>query len=328
MSTTGGNAEVIAKKGDVILQLGKDGVAEGVRNVLVASVALSLASPVFAAMFDGRFSEGQNLSPASPRTVPLPDDDPESIIMICKIAHFQTSQLPVKITAMAVSKLALACNKYDCVDGVRSWAIIWIAALLEDPDAADFEKMILATHLLELPSEFSRISQRLVRDQTTILSVTEAMDGHEFLPLLVYEYILLHQICYQNEITRIFASIVTGKESCNTSSQAVVTFVRYLQRNDLWPIKEYSAPVIKSRLVAVPEATTPYGNVTNASCRTSACVCKSDARLIKAILIAELDKAYNMIQGVCLDCVRQKLLGEQKRECRVPHATKEATVYP
>jgi hypothetical protein len=77
MSPAGGNAEVIATKGDVILQLGKVGVGDGVRNVLVSSVVLSLASPVFATMFDGRFSEGQSLSPASPRTVPLSDDDPE-----------------------------------------------------------------------------------------------------------------------------------------------------------------------------------------------------------------------------------------------------------
>ncbi|KAI4631347.1 hypothetical protein J4E83_002878 [Alternaria metachromatica] len=251
MSTTRGNAEVIAKKGDVILQLGKDGVGEGVRNVLVASVALSLASPVFAAMFDGRFSEGQNLSPASPRTVPLPDDDPESIIMICKIAHIQTSQLPVKTTAMAVSKLALACNKYNCVDGVRSWAIIWIAALLGDPEAADFEKMLLATHLLELPGEFSRVSQRLVRGQTAIFSVTKAMDGHEFLPLLVYEHVLFCQMSYQRDIITAFASIVTGNEFCQATKLAISTFLRDLKRVGLWPINQYSVPIIKSRLEAV-----------------------------------------------------------------------------
>lgn len=186
MSPAGGNAKVIATKGDVILQLGKVGVGDGVRNVLVSSVVLSLASPVFATMFDGRFSEGQSLSPASPRTVPLSDDDPECITMICKIGHMQTSQLPTTLTAMDLFKLALVCNKYDCVGVVRAWAIIWIAALLEMPAAQDFEKLFLATHLLDLSGEFSRVSQSLIRDQSTTFSIVKAMAGQEFLPWTVY----------------------------------------------------------------------------------------------------------------------------------------------
>ncbi|KAI4708106.1 uncharacterized protein J4E92_006292 [Alternaria infectoria] len=323
MSKSGGNAEVVAKRGDVILQSGQDGVGEGVRKILVSSVVLGLASPVFAAMFDGRFSEGQNLSPASPRTVPLPDDDPESITMICKIAHMQTSELPLKLAATVLSKIALLCNKYDCANVVRSWAIIWIGALLEDFEAADFEKMLLATHLLELPREFFRVSQRLVRDPTAILSVTKATDGHEFLPLEVFEYLLLRQISYQRRITTAFASIVTGLEFCAASKQALSTFIFGLRRNDLWPVNQCSVLIIKSKLRTVPELPPLF-----ASCTTPNCACKSLARYTKATLIAELDKIYDAVDGLCLDCVRQKVLGEQKRECRVPHAMREATVYP
>ena len=63
--------------------------------------------------------------------------------MICKIGHMQTSQLPTTLTAMDLFKLALVCNKYDCVGVVRAWAMIWIAALLETPAAQDFEKLFL-----------------------------------------------------------------------------------------------------------------------------------------------------------------------------------------
>ena len=323
MSKSGGNAEVVAKRGDVILQSGQDGVGEGVRNILVSSVVLGLASPVFAAMFDGRFSEGQNLSPASPRTVPLPDDDPESIIMICKIAHMQTSELPLKLAVTVVSKIALACHKYDCANVVRPWAIIWIGALLEDLEAADFEKMLLATHLLDLPREFFRVSQRLVRDPNTIFSVTKAMDGHEFLPLNVYEYLLLCQITYQRQVTTAFASIVTGHEVCASSKQVLSNFISGLRRNNLWPVNQYSVLIIKSKLGAVPEPATPFG-----TCTSPYCGCKSVTRLTKSTLIAELDKIYDKVEGLCLDCVRQKVLGEQKRECCVTHAKREATVYP
>jgi hypothetical protein len=214
MSTTGGNAEIIAKKGDVIIQLGKVGVGKGVRKILVSSMVHSLASPVFATMFDGRFSEGQNLSPTSPHTVPLPDDDPQCIT-ICKIGHMQTSQLPTTIIAMAFFKLALVCNKYDCVDVVRAWAIIWVAELLKTPATQDFEKMALATHLLNLPNEFFKVSQSLMRDQSATFSIIKAVGGQEFLPWTVYQCILLGQMTYRQEISKAFGSIVTGREMCS-----------------------------------------------------------------------------------------------------------------
>jgi hypothetical protein len=151
MATTGPKAEVIAKRGDIILQLGKAEPGNTIRNILLSSMVLSLASPIFTTMFDGRFAEGQSLSPASPCVVPLPDDDPDSIILICKIIHIQTSQLQTKLTAIAFANLAIVCNKYDCLDAVRAWSMIWVASLLQTPDAPEFEKLLLTTYLLELP---------------------------------------------------------------------------------------------------------------------------------------------------------------------------------
>jgi hypothetical protein len=310
MSTTESNAEVMAKRGDVILQLGKVGVGEGVRNILVASMVLSLASPVFANMFDGRFSEGQNLSPNSPRIVPLPDDDPESIIIICKICHIQTSNLPVKLTATAFSKLALVCNKYDCVDLVRAWAMIWVAALLDSPSAPGFEKMILATHLLDLPNEFSKVSQSLIRDQSAILSISKAMDGHDILPCNVYECILMAQVLTQREITRVMGSIVTGHEQCGASKQAIGVFLLVLKQKDLLSLSHYPVLTVKHKLKSVHEVNFPV-NSNPCPSHKKTCTCKH-ASCMKSNLIAELDRIYDSVTGLCLDCVRHKALGETK----------------
>ena len=60
-------------------------------NLLVSSEVMSIASPVFAAMFDGRFAEGQDLSSEAPREVDLPDDDPELVKLLCEIVHLKVT---------------------------------------------------------------------------------------------------------------------------------------------------------------------------------------------------------------------------------------------
>ncbi|CAG5153773.1 uncharacterized protein ALTATR162_LOCUS3323 [Alternaria atra] len=318
MSTTGGNAEIIAKKGDVILQLGKVGVRECVRKILVSSMVLSLASPVFATMFDGRFSEGQNLLPTSPYTVPLPDDDPQCIIMICKIGHMQTSQLPTALTAMAFFKLALVCKKYDCVDVVRTWAIIWVAELLENPATQDFEKIALAIHLLNLPNEFFKVSQSLIRDQSATFSIIKAMGGQECLPWTVYQCVLLGQMTYRQEISKAFGSIVTGRERCSASKQSICLFFHSLKDDNTWPINDDSVPTIKSRLKSVREVVFPVNRTPCSSHSYIICTCKT-VSCIKSNLVSELDKIYNTVQGLCLYCVRHKALGERKQgQMRLP----------
>ena len=324
MSQAGGNAEVIATKGDVILQLGKVGVGDGVRNVLVSSVVLSLASPVFATMFDGRFSEGQSLSPASPRTVPLSDDDPECITMICKIGHMQTSQLPTTLTAIDLFKPALVCNKYDCVGVVRAWAIIWVAALLEMPAAQDFEKLFLATHLLDLSGEFSRVSQSLIRDQSTTFSIVKAMAGQEFLPWTVYQCILLGQMAYRQEINKAFGSIVTGKERCSASQRSTCMFLHSLKKCGIWPTHDHSVPAIKSKLENVGEAAFPADSKRCASYQ-NLCICGA-VSCTKRNLVYELDKIYNAVQALCLKCVRHKAFGESRAQCGA-HLISGAMVY-
>lgn len=107
---------VIAKRGDVIIKLGKEGQAT--TNARVSSTVLSLASPVFEARFSGRFAEGQALSIDAPREVPLPEDDLQSMLLICKITHLRTAGLPDKISVDDFASFAGVCDKYQCIETV------------------------------------------------------------------------------------------------------------------------------------------------------------------------------------------------------------------
>ncbi|KAL9091272.1 MAG: hypothetical protein Q9165_004906 [Trypethelium subeluteriae] len=80
----------IAPDGDVILLVGQ-GAAQ--KNLRVHSVALKMASKVFAAMFGPRFAEGQSLSSANPKMVPLPEDDLEALTILCHIIHLRNDVL-------------------------------------------------------------------------------------------------------------------------------------------------------------------------------------------------------------------------------------------
>ncbi|KAE8844230.1 hypothetical protein HRS9122_05333 [Pyrenophora teres f. teres] len=110
---------VLAKRGDVLLELSDNGKVWDI--LLVSSHVLSLASPVFDAMFNGNFTEGQGLSSASPKKVALPDDDPESMTLFCKLVHMQTTELEYGISFDLLADLAIVCDKYRCTESVRSW---------------------------------------------------------------------------------------------------------------------------------------------------------------------------------------------------------------
>ena len=105
-------------------------------------------------MFDGRFAEGAALSSASPRVVALPDDDADAVTTVCKIIHVQTADVATTTTPTKLADIAVVCHKYDCVDVVRAWSLLWIADIMQKPTSADFEKILVATYLLDMASEF------------------------------------------------------------------------------------------------------------------------------------------------------------------------------
>lgn len=119
--------------GDVLLQLGPS------KNVSlrVSSKALSLASPVFAALFSPRFSEGQPLSSSTEaRNVPLPEDDPEAMTQICYAIHFYRT-VPRIISMPLLEKMASLCDKYDLAVALAAWSELWLRDCLAKAKGED-----------------------------------------------------------------------------------------------------------------------------------------------------------------------------------------------
>ena len=171
---------VIDKRGDVLLQLTKDG--QPTADLLFSSQVLSLASPVFEAMFNHGFAEGQDLSSASPRSVPLPDDDPTYMTILCNIFHMRTSDVPDTLDLDSLAGLAIICDKYDCLNGVRFHSRVWVAQLLPDPEVVGFEKLLFVAYVLDLPHEFYKVTQSLIQNRKVNIKLDVVSHGHDFVP--------------------------------------------------------------------------------------------------------------------------------------------------
>ncbi|KAF1844864.1 uncharacterized protein K460DRAFT_354734 [Cucurbitaria berberidis CBS 394.84] len=320
--------EVIHKQGDVLLQLGKP--EQPIRKILVSSTALSFASPVFAAMFDGRFLEGESLSQNSPPTVSLPEDDPESIVIICKVIHIQTSKFATKITATALANVVIACHKYDCLDTMHAWGLVWIAALLETPDDPGFEKTLLAAYLLDLPHEFHKVSRSLVLDRASPFSITTAAHGHDFLPTRLLERILSDFHDVQKRAIAAICKAVAVRDGidysgvnitlcerlvCDLGLQCIGLFIVNLQLGGLWPIGAHSITHIRT-VVAQMDGLNPPAKL----CPDPDCNCRS-AGTMKEDLLSDIGLIhYSNSRGICLDCVQADAAGktvENTGNCRL-----------
>ncbi len=174
---------ILAKHGDVILELTKDGTSAG--TLLVSSHVLSLASPVFGAMFSGNFAEGNDLSAAAPKRIALPDDDAESMTVFCKLIHMQTANLNREPSFDELADIAILCDKYRCTESIRSWLQLWISQKLKYPKEPKFEKLIFITYVCDLPRDFEQVTLVLLRDTTKFLNNTYVTHGMNLVPMEV-----------------------------------------------------------------------------------------------------------------------------------------------
>ncbi|KAH7089842.1 hypothetical protein FB567DRAFT_310896 [Paraphoma chrysanthemicola] len=296
-----------AKRGDVLLELGTDEETKVV--VSVYSVVLGLASPVFEAMFNGNFAEGQTLSTTSPRAVPLPEDDQESMILICKIAHLQTAELPQQLSVDQLAVFATTCDKYQCGAAVQAWSQVWIAKLLSEEPAANFEQVVFATYVLDMPLEFYKAC--------TILTRTEVEDTKifalDYLPSSIFDALRSNRRRGEMQLYQSFHGVTQYLGTCKASRGVLSSFFVKLKKIGAWPVTPTSIESFKDNIAKLMEEIPQQacsGNVLTCGC--------VDNGPIKAAFVSELEGVCNRIKGICLDCIKREALGDM-RECRISH---------
>ncbi|KAK8429805.1 hypothetical protein IWX49DRAFT_637480, partial [Phyllosticta citricarpa] len=168
--------------GDVVLVLEDDS------RLRVQASILRNASETFRAMFGPHFNEGRNLSCENPKEIPLPDDNPMAIKLLCAILHhrYRPDETP---PFELVKRLAEAIDKYLCVPSTKAITTMWLHKILVTPWEWEFPRLVellAASYLLKSDSAFHETSKALVLKYNTTLT----LDFHHAMTQLPWQCIV------------------------------------------------------------------------------------------------------------------------------------------
>ena len=111
---------VLDRFGDVIIEVAN-------KDIRVSAKILSIASPVFDAMFASRFSEGVAArSVETPLRLPLIDDDAQALLIILNALHFYTQGVIQVADENTIHSVALLGDKYDLCAAVYGDTGRWL----------------------------------------------------------------------------------------------------------------------------------------------------------------------------------------------------------
>ncbi|PQE18707.1 BTB POZ domain-containing protein [Rutstroemia sp. NJR-2017a BBW] len=94
-------------------------------HVVVSSKHMSLASPVFKAMLQGEFREGQELRGMKKINLPLPDDDAEAMKILVHLIHCKLKSVPLEVNLELFTNIAILVDKYRTHEVLSIMAPIW-----------------------------------------------------------------------------------------------------------------------------------------------------------------------------------------------------------
>lgn len=153
---------------------------DGKVHLLVSSRVLTLASPVFAAMFNSQFREGlSNRTASRGPPIPLPDDDGPAFLIFCAAIHYQTDQVPRNLSLACLENLGIICDKYSCAKALAPWSDIWLKMEIEHLIVKDIKRSLFAAYVLDSPDAFSRISWEMIYDHVGPFNHLPGMTDHD-----------------------------------------------------------------------------------------------------------------------------------------------------
>lgn len=127
-------------------------------RVQCSSKHLTLASSVFTAMLSPNFKESATLRSVGTLNLPLPDDDPEALLILLNIIHGQTKEIPLAVNLYMLTQIAILVDKYRLQMVVGILSRFWISTLkLNMPQVwteDDLRRWIFISWVFQSPAEF------------------------------------------------------------------------------------------------------------------------------------------------------------------------------
>ena len=132
----------------------------------VSRKALSLASPVFLAMFkkDSGFMEAVNQSSDQHgiQTTSFPDDSLDMMIIITHIIHLQFDKVPSTLSFGQLHQMAIYCDRYDLKRCLGPYPDIWSKSHLETYALEGHKEWLLISSLFNHGWIFKEITKYLI----------------------------------------------------------------------------------------------------------------------------------------------------------------------
>ncbi|USW55680.1 Putative SKP1/BTB/POZ domain superfamily protein [Septoria linicola] len=145
-------------------------------KIIVSSAILRQGSAVFNTMLAPKFKEGTFLAAFSQVDIPLPDDDCEALITLCKLLHLHDI-VKEKQSPNQILQLAILADKYDCCGVLRVIYGIWVNdALQQERGLDDNIKLFVASFCVKLAAQFRTLGVTLLLDFPSDISLAVAGD--------------------------------------------------------------------------------------------------------------------------------------------------------
>ncbi|KAK4898060.1 hypothetical protein LTR27_004446 [Elasticomyces elasticus] len=171
----------IAPDGDVTLLCGEQVGNKEIIGLRVSSHILSYGSPVFKSLLAPRFREGTTLATTSSVEIPLPEDPPGHMAMLCNILHMRHDQEPHTVNSPTMlAAFAILCDKYDCALAVKPTLEQYITNQLHKADVVVLAHYLATAAMLRYANVIKRIAVYLVLRATEPINkiVRRALGNH------------------------------------------------------------------------------------------------------------------------------------------------------
>lgn len=308
-------------EGDVQLQLspGRE-QHENATTLIVASKTLTLASPVFDRMLNSSFKEGIAKTAEGKVTIPLPDDDPEAMIIVCRALHHMNHLVPEQLTSTSLEKIAVLCNKYDCMRALAAHGNVWVRNGLERlPSRSSLDRLLYAAYVLDMPAAFAKVAWDLVLGCAGRI-VDLGVEIPALFPAQILEKLEHLREELQQKLTDALelplADILTYSP-CPGIARLAGLYIAKLKNANLWPL----GPVLrKASLSMVLERIQVFQEPGPPQCPNYCQRCTTLREIkFKNELCKKREEVLNARTKLCLDCLKSADQTLKEGKCRIKH---------
>ena len=143
-------------------------------HIRVSSKHLTLASPVFKAMFQIEFKEGQQLSSHGHVELALPEDNPMALLVLLNLIHGKFRVVPRKLSLWMLTKLAILVDKYEILESTELLLNLWFEEFESNTASSitdDLLPLMCVSWVFKRSSIFKEVTQRAQLESKDILEV-------------------------------------------------------------------------------------------------------------------------------------------------------------